>query len=244
MEPYLGDDEVFMATYGDGLTDVDLPHLVRTFEASAKMIMFALRHPHFHAHIVEADSDGTVRDVRPMNTAGVRINGGFFVLRREVFDWIAPGDELVEETFASSFPAGRSGPTDTTASSVRWTPLRTGSGSRSCSDPVARRGCASDSNHGDDRRVMLALRPGGKPVQRLLAIGAHSDDLEIGCGGTILALTQAISDLLCTGSCSPRRASAATRRARAPRACSVRRRERHVEVHDFRDGYLPHTSAG
>lgn len=93
VEPYLGDDPVFMATYGDGLTDVDLPQLVRTFDESRKMIMFALVHPHFHAHIVEADPDGTVRDVRPMNTAGVRINGGFFVMRREIFDWIAPGDE-------------------------------------------------------------------------------------------------------------------------------------------------------
>jgi len=32
---------------------------------------------------------------------------------------------------------------------------------------------------------------GGSPLGRLLAIGAHSDDLEIGCGGTVLALTRA-----------------------------------------------------
>ena len=42
---------------------------------------------------------------------------------------------------------------------------------------------------------MLALRPGGQPVRRLLAIGAHSDDLEIGCAGTILALTRAHPDV-------------------------------------------------
>jgi glucose-1-phosphate cytidylyltransferase len=109
VEPYLGDDEVFMATYGDGLTDVPLPDLVNTFEASGKMIMFALVRPHFHAHIVESDVDGTVRGVKPMNTAGVRINGGFFVMRRDVFDWIAPGDELVEETFEKLIPRGEVG---------------------------------------------------------------------------------------------------------------------------------------
>ena len=39
---------------------------------------------------------------------------------------------------------------------------------------------------------MLGLGPaGGAPVRRVLAIGAHSDDLEIGCGGTVLALTRA-----------------------------------------------------
>jgi hypothetical protein len=36
--------------------------------------------------------------VKAMNIAGVRINACFFVMRRDVFDWIAPGDELVEET--------------------------------------------------------------------------------------------------------------------------------------------------
>jgi glucose-1-phosphate cytidylyltransferase len=41
-----------------------------------------------------------------MNTSGVRINGGFFVMRREVLDWIEPGDELVEETFAKLIPRG------------------------------------------------------------------------------------------------------------------------------------------
>jgi glucose-1-phosphate cytidylyltransferase len=95
-----------MATYGDGLTDVDLPAAVSRFESSGKMIMFALVKPHFHAHIVQADDDGTVRDVRAMDTSGVRINGGFFVMRREIFDWIAPGDELVEETFAKLIPRG------------------------------------------------------------------------------------------------------------------------------------------
>ena len=39
---------------------------------------------------------------------------------------------------------------------------------------------------------MLRLGPSdGTPVRRVLAIGAHSDDLEIGCGGTILALCDA-----------------------------------------------------
>jgi glucose-1-phosphate cytidylyltransferase len=88
---------------------VSLPDLVRTFDASGKMIMFALVRPHFHAHIVQADVDGTVRAVQPMDTSGVRINGGFFVMRREVFDWIAPGDELVEETFAKLIPRGEVG---------------------------------------------------------------------------------------------------------------------------------------
>jgi glucose-1-phosphate cytidylyltransferase len=109
VEPHLGDDEMFLATYGDGLSDVSIPDLVETFEASGKLVMFAHVRPHFHAHIVEADATGTVRDVRPMNTSGVRINGGFFVMRREALDWIEPGDEFVEETFQKLIPRGEVG---------------------------------------------------------------------------------------------------------------------------------------
>ncbi len=109
VEPYLGGDEVFMATYGDGLADVDLPDLTRTFEASGKLIMFSLVRPHFHAHLVQADADGTVHAVRAIDSSGVRINGGFFISRREIFDWIEPGDELVEETFAKLIPRGAVG---------------------------------------------------------------------------------------------------------------------------------------
>ena len=41
-----------------------------------------------------------------MTHSDVRINGGFFVCRRELLDWIEPGDELVEETFARLIPRG------------------------------------------------------------------------------------------------------------------------------------------
>ena len=41
-----------------------------------------------------------------MSDSDVRINGGFFVCRRELLDWIEPGDELVEETFERLIPLG------------------------------------------------------------------------------------------------------------------------------------------
>ena len=41
-----------------------------------------------------------------MSLSDVRINGGFFACRREILDWIQPGDELVEETFAKLIPRG------------------------------------------------------------------------------------------------------------------------------------------
>jgi glucose-1-phosphate cytidylyltransferase len=56
--------------------------------------------PMFNAHVVEADPDGLVRSVEELTHAGVWINGGFMVLRRNILDYINPGEELVVEPFA------------------------------------------------------------------------------------------------------------------------------------------------
>ena len=98
--PHLDGEEEFMATYGDGLTDAPLPDLIEAFRASGKTAIFLSVHPPYNAHIISVDDDGTVLAVTDMSTSHVRINGGFFVFRHEVLDWIEPGDELVEETFA------------------------------------------------------------------------------------------------------------------------------------------------
>jgi glucose-1-phosphate cytidylyltransferase len=103
---HIGDDEEFLATYGDGLCDVRLPDLIKAFRASGKLAMFISVPPEFNAHIVVADPDGTVARIQDMSLSDVRINGGFFAFRRELLDWIQPGDELVEETFDRLIPRG------------------------------------------------------------------------------------------------------------------------------------------
>jgi glucose-1-phosphate cytidylyltransferase len=100
VERYIGDDEEFMATYGDGLTDAHLPDLIRTFRESGRTAIFLSVRPEVNAHLVTYDDDGIVLTVEEMRRSHVRINGGFFVFKREIFDLIHPGDELVEETFA------------------------------------------------------------------------------------------------------------------------------------------------
>ena len=97
---HLGDDETFLATYGDGLTDAPLDDMIRTFNASGKTGMFLSVHTPFNAHLVDADDDGVVTGVHEMASADIRMNGGFFVFKRDVIDWIEPGEELVDEPFA------------------------------------------------------------------------------------------------------------------------------------------------
>jgi glucose-1-phosphate cytidylyltransferase len=97
--PHLGGDEYFLATYGDGLTDAPLPEMIDLLRSSGKTGIFLSVRPIFNAHVVDADADGVVRSVDDIQQADVRINGGFFVFRRDVLDYIKPGEELVEEPF-------------------------------------------------------------------------------------------------------------------------------------------------
>jgi LmbE family N-acetylglucosaminyl deacetylase len=77
-------------------------------------------------------------------------------------------------------------------------------------------------------------------VRRILCLGAHSDDIEIGCGGSVLQLTAQAANLefyWIVFSSSPERAAEAHRSA----AAFLRRaREKTVIVKSFRDGFLPY----
>jgi glucose-1-phosphate cytidylyltransferase len=97
--PYLDGDEYFLATYGDGLTDAPLQDMVERLRSSGKTGLFLSVKPMFNAHVVKTDDDGVVRAVEDIQQADVRINGGYFVFRREIVDYINPGEELVEEPF-------------------------------------------------------------------------------------------------------------------------------------------------
>lgn len=97
--PHLGDDKYFLATYGDGLTDAPLDDMISRLRLSGKTALFLSVRPTFSAHVIDADVDGTVRSVEDIQEADIWINGGFFVLRRDIVDQINPREELVVEPF-------------------------------------------------------------------------------------------------------------------------------------------------
>ena len=78
------------------------PRLIETFHASDRTRRSSSPCDRSSTPISSStDADGTVLDgSRSMSHSDVRINGGFFVFKREILDLIEPGDELVEETFA------------------------------------------------------------------------------------------------------------------------------------------------
>jgi LmbE family N-acetylglucosaminyl deacetylase len=86
----------------------------------------------------------------------------------------------------------------------------------------------------------LQLSRGDTPVRRVLALGAHADDIEIGCGATVLALTRARPDLEVTwvvfGATGAREAEA--RRSAETFLSGAGGAD--ISVHALRDGYFPH----
>jgi glucose-1-phosphate cytidylyltransferase len=99
VEPYLGDDRVFLATYGDVLTDAPLDDVIAEFHRRSKTAMLLSVRPTAVFHVVDTDDSGVVRTVEAVSDAGLRINGGYMVLRRELLDLIGPGDDLVDGPF-------------------------------------------------------------------------------------------------------------------------------------------------
>jgi glucose-1-phosphate cytidylyltransferase len=97
---YLAGEAEFLANYADGLSDLPLDRLVEDFRRKQVVASFASVRSWHSFHAVEAGPDGYVTAMGPMRNDQFLINGGFFALRQEIFDYINEGEELVEAPFA------------------------------------------------------------------------------------------------------------------------------------------------
>jgi glucose-1-phosphate cytidylyltransferase len=97
---HLEDEEMFFANYADGLSDVDLDHMVDTFRRSNKIACFLAVRPTMSMHLITIGADGRPQTFRSAKEADLWINGGFFIMRPEIFNYIKRGEELVAEPFA------------------------------------------------------------------------------------------------------------------------------------------------
>jgi glucose-1-phosphate cytidylyltransferase len=95
----LDGESIFLANYADGLSDVSLPSVLETFRRSNAVASLLLVQPTASFDIVHAGPGGVVGDISPLSRTDIWINGGFFVMRNEIFRHLRPGEELVREPF-------------------------------------------------------------------------------------------------------------------------------------------------
>src|SRR5664280_39301 len=98
---YVDDNETFLANYADVLTDAPLPELIADLKDSAAVGLLLAVPPHSSFHVVRVGPDNKVRDIRAVHTFPIRENGGYFVLRREIFDYLSEGEDLVDDAFGA-----------------------------------------------------------------------------------------------------------------------------------------------
>jgi glucose-1-phosphate cytidylyltransferase len=104
---HLDGEEIFLANYGDVVTDAPLDELIERFRSSGKVAAFLSVKPTYSFHVVRHERDGLVTAIESAEEAGLWINGGYFIFRPALFDYLAPGDELVVEAFQKLVKEGQ-----------------------------------------------------------------------------------------------------------------------------------------
>jgi glucose-1-phosphate cytidylyltransferase len=100
VQKYLKGEEEFLANYSDGLTDLPLPQQLEHFHAQGKVASFACVRPNLSYHSVTLQ-EGTnlVTNIHAIDDGSVRINGGYFIFRKDIFEYMQDKEELVMEPF-------------------------------------------------------------------------------------------------------------------------------------------------
>jgi glucose-1-phosphate cytidylyltransferase len=99
VEHYLAAEEIFLANYADGLCDLDHAAYLDYFQRQNKIASFLAVRPSQSFHQVEFDAGGLVTSIEAIHRGELWINGGFFIFRRAIFDYLRDGEELVEQPF-------------------------------------------------------------------------------------------------------------------------------------------------
>lgn len=96
---HLKGEEEFMANYADGLTDLPLDEHLAHFRAQKTVGSFIGVRTSQSFHCAQSNGDGIVSSFGQLKESEFWINAGFFCFRKEIFDYIKEGDELVEQPF-------------------------------------------------------------------------------------------------------------------------------------------------
>jgi glucose-1-phosphate cytidylyltransferase len=99
VERLVADEPEFLANYSDGLSDLSLPDHLDHFRQQEAVASFVSIKPNLSYHLVSTGADGRVTSIDDIRKTPVRINGGFFAFKNEIFKYMRDGEELVVEPF-------------------------------------------------------------------------------------------------------------------------------------------------
>lgn len=93
------DNETFLLTYGDGVSDVNIADLVSFHKKSKKYATLTAVQPQGRFGVLDIDNNSCIRSFqeKPRNSSSAWINAGFFVLEPQIFDYIKHGDSTIWE---------------------------------------------------------------------------------------------------------------------------------------------------
>ena len=217
---FVDGEPMFMANYADVLTNASLPDMIERFEASSAVASLLAVPPQSSHHVVDIGENGLITQVTPMRDLRQWENGGYFLLRPEIFDHLNEGEDLVEDALMRRLvPQGRVlaypykgywSPADTVKERAQleemyhrgncpwmiWDPERSGV-TTATNGLQPELGASTELPAAASVICVLPLHltiPSGGPLS-VLMIGAHPDDIEIGAGGTLLTLVRSQSEL-------------------------------------------------
>jgi glucose-1-phosphate cytidylyltransferase len=107
VKKYLENDEMFLANYSDGLTDADLGELIGLAQRQMAIATFLCVRTKQSMHQVQFGLDGRVTRIECLEHSDTWLNGGFFVMRREIFDYIKEQEELIDGPFSRLIAEGK-----------------------------------------------------------------------------------------------------------------------------------------
>ncbi|MDR2125397.1 MAG: glucose-1-phosphate cytidylyltransferase [Prevotellaceae bacterium] len=91
------ENESFLLTYGDGLSDVNILKSIEEHKKSGKILSLLAYQPSGRLGVLEIDDDGIVRSfLEKPKEGGSWINGGFFVCEPKLFDYLRGDNEMLE----------------------------------------------------------------------------------------------------------------------------------------------------
>lgn len=100
VKEHLAGEEMFLANYSDGLTDLHLPSMIDWFkEQKNKTAAFMAYQPTQSFHVVQRQEDGLVKSINHIGHSGMYINTGYFIMHNDIFNYMEKGDELVNQPF-------------------------------------------------------------------------------------------------------------------------------------------------